>query len=61
MSFQCIRKNRTGTCFVLLMDAIVHVGVKVTEEVGGEERVGGKRTIFMKHCQVNVMQHLLMQ
>lgn len=46
---------------MLLMDAIVHVGVKVTEEVGGEERVGGKRTIFMKHCQVNVMQHLLMQ
>ena len=48
---------------VLLLDAIVHVGVKVTEEVGGE-RGGGweeKCTIFMKHCQVNVMQHLLMQ
>lgn len=61
MLFQCIRKNRTRTCFELLMDAFVHVGVKVTEEVGAGRRVGGKRTIFMKHCQVNAMQHLLMQ
>lgn len=45
---------------VLLLDAIVYVGVKVTAEVGGEEGAG-KCTIFMKHCQVNVMQHLLMQ
>lgn len=27
------------------------------EEEGGEG--GGKSTIFMKHCQVNAMQHLL--
>lgn len=43
-----------------MLDAIVHVGVKVTEEVRGEEDAGN-RTIFMKHCQVNAMQHLLMQ
>lgn len=43
-----------------ILDAIVQLGVKVTEEVRGEEGAG-KRTIFMKLCQVNVMQHLLMQ
>lgn len=48
---------------VLLLEAIVHVGVKVTENVAGEggRELEEKCTIFMKHCQVNVMQHLLMQ
>lgn len=46
---------------MIALNAAVHVGVKVTEEVGAEG--GGwkeKCTIFMKHCQVNIMQHLLM-
>lgn len=52
------------TCSVTLRDVTVHVGVKVKEEVGAEGGVDGWRkkcTIFMKHCQVNIMQHLLVQ
>lgn len=42
------------------LDAIVCVGKKVMEEVMSKED-GGKFIIFMKHCEVDIMQHLLMQ